>query len=257
MVFIPQEFLQRQMERRIRLKTLNNHIICKICKGYLIDATTVTECLHTFCKSCLVKHLEDNNTCPTCEIVIHQSYPLQYISYDRTMQDIVYKLVPNLQYNEIKRERDFYRRKGLPCPKVHTPGMLSEKDAGSKASSSKEDEADCHRSDEQVNILLESSDSVQLKQMRRKFIRCSAQATITHLKKFIAKKLFNNLEKYKEVSRPTLEFSPGRTVYSWKQLEDNASARCRLRSSVIKKSLGRTTHSSLSTSRGGGLRIPP
>ncbi|XP_040078879.1 polycomb group RING finger protein 3 isoform X2 [Ixodes scapularis] len=225
MVFIPQEFLQRQMERRIRLKTLNNHIICKICKGYLIDATTVTECLHTFCKSCLVKHLEDNNTCPTCEIVIHQSYPLQYISYDRTMQDIVYKLVPNLQYNEIKRERDFYRRKGLPCPKVHTPGMsntvptyhdcvgigsgiqspflpsgmLSEKDAGSKASSSKEDEADCHRSDEQVNILLESSDSVQLKQMRRKFIRCSAQATITHLKKFIAKKLFNNLEKYKEV----------------------------------------------------------
>ncbi|KAL1439336.1 polycomb group RING finger protein 3 [Dermacentor silvarum] len=198
MVFIPQESLSRQMERRIRLKTLNNHIICKICKGYLIDATTVTECLHTFCKSCLVKHLEDNNTCPTCEIVIHQSYPLQYISYDRTMQDIVYKLVPNLQYNEMKRERDFYRRKGLPCPKAHNPGLLNEKDAGSKASSSKEDEADCHRSDEQVNILLES-DSVQLKQMRRKFIRCSSQATITHLKKFIAKKLFNNLDRYKEV----------------------------------------------------------
>ncbi|KAH7980069.1 hypothetical protein HPB49_012935 [Dermacentor silvarum] len=113
------------------------------------------------------------------------------------MQDIVYKLVPNLQYNEMKRERDFYRRKGLPCPKAHNPGLLNEKDAGSKASSSKEDEADCHRSDEQVNILLES-DSVQLKQMRRKFIRCSSQATITHLKKFIAKKLFNNLDRYKE-----------------------------------------------------------
>lgn len=49
------------------------------------------------CKSCLVKHLEENNTCPTCENVIHQSHPLQYISFDRTMQDIVYKLVPNLQ----------------------------------------------------------------------------------------------------------------------------------------------------------------
>lgn len=48
------------------------------------------------CKSCLVKHLEENNTCPTCENVIHQSHPLQYISFDRTMQDIVYKLVPNL-----------------------------------------------------------------------------------------------------------------------------------------------------------------
>lgn len=49
------------------------------------------------CKSCLVKHLEEKKTCPTCENVIHQSHPLQYISFDRTMQDIVYKLVPNLQ----------------------------------------------------------------------------------------------------------------------------------------------------------------
>jgi hypothetical protein len=34
-------------ERKIKLKTLNSHITCKICRGYLIDATTVTECLHT------------------------------------------------------------------------------------------------------------------------------------------------------------------------------------------------------------------
>lgn len=38
-----------QMERKIQLKTLNKHITCKICRGYFIDATTVTECLHT-CK---------------------------------------------------------------------------------------------------------------------------------------------------------------------------------------------------------------
>lgn len=37
------------MERRIKLKTLNEHIVCAICSGYLVDATTVTECLHT-CK---------------------------------------------------------------------------------------------------------------------------------------------------------------------------------------------------------------
>ena len=37
------------MERRIKLKLLNKHIVCAICGGYLIDATTVTECLHT-CK---------------------------------------------------------------------------------------------------------------------------------------------------------------------------------------------------------------
>lgn len=37
------------MERKIKLRTLNNHITCEICRGYFIDATTVTECLHT-CK---------------------------------------------------------------------------------------------------------------------------------------------------------------------------------------------------------------
>lgn len=97
------------MERRIKLKTLNSHITCKICRGYLIDATTVTECLHTFCKSCLVKHLEEKHTCPTCQIVIHQSHPLQYISFDRTMQDIVYKLVPDLQESmNFIRNFDFF-----------------------------------------------------------------------------------------------------------------------------------------------------
>lgn len=34
-------------ERIIKIKTLNPHITCTICRGYLIDATTVTECLHT------------------------------------------------------------------------------------------------------------------------------------------------------------------------------------------------------------------
>ena len=35
------------MERKVRLKTVNVHITCFLCKGYLIDATTITECLHT------------------------------------------------------------------------------------------------------------------------------------------------------------------------------------------------------------------
>lgn len=182
------------MERRIRLKTLNSHITCKICRGYLVDATTVTECLHTFCKSCLVKHLEDSNTCPSCEIVIHQSHPLQYISFDRTMQDIVYKLVPHLQENELRREREFYRSRGLPCPK-DAPQAAQEQEGHTPGNAHAEQ--DYHRRDEQVNICLECKSG--LKGLKRKFIRCSAQATITHLKKFIAKKVLNTTDKYKEV----------------------------------------------------------
>ncbi|XP_048518979.1 polycomb group RING finger protein 3 isoform X2 [Dendroctonus ponderosae] len=184
------------VERRIRLRSINNHIACKICKGYLIDATTVTECLHTFCKSCLVKHLEENNTCPICSIVIHQSHPLQYISFDRTMQDIVYKLVPNLMEVELSREREFYRVRGLPNPKdiplqnldLNSEDLQHDPHAAS----------DYHRQDEQVNVCLECI-SANLRALKRRYIRCSAQATILHLKKFIAMKILNGMDQYREI----------------------------------------------------------
>ena len=60
--------------------------LLKICHGYLVSATTVKECLHTFCKSCIVKHFKDSNRCPECNKIIHQSHPLDYIAFDRTMQ---------------------------------------------------------------------------------------------------------------------------------------------------------------------------
>lgn len=34
---------------KVYLETVNPHITCNICKGYLIDATTIVECLHS-CK---------------------------------------------------------------------------------------------------------------------------------------------------------------------------------------------------------------
>lgn len=184
------------IERRIKLKTLNSHITCKICRGYLVDATTVKECLHTFCKSCLVKHLEENNTCPTCTIVIHQSHPLQYISFDRTMQDIVYKLVPGFQENEIKREKEFYRLRDLPYPK-DIPALGSEAET-ERPSANGVAECDFHRMDEQVNIGLECAVS-NLKSLKRRFVRVSSHATITHLKKFIAKKVLDGIEKYRDI----------------------------------------------------------
>lgn len=42
--------------------------------------------------------------------------------------------------------------------------------------------------------------NASLKTLKRRFIRCSAQATITHMKKFIAKKVLSGMEKYRDVS---------------------------------------------------------
>lgn len=51
----------------------------------------------------------------------------------------------------------------------------------------------------QVSICLECNSS-KLRGLKRKWIRCSAQATVLHLKKFIAKKL--NLSSFNEVACP-------------------------------------------------------
>ena len=37
------------MLRSMKIKELNSHILCVLCGGYLVDATTIVECLHS-CK---------------------------------------------------------------------------------------------------------------------------------------------------------------------------------------------------------------
>lgn len=99
--------------RRLRMADLNASLICTLCSGYLIDATTIIECLHSckyvfvhpcihyklivlVCRSCIVRYLESNKYCPTCDVQVHKTKPLLNIRADQTLQDIVYKLVPGL-----------------------------------------------------------------------------------------------------------------------------------------------------------------
>ncbi|XP_054168674.1 probable serine/threonine-protein kinase nek3 [Oppia nitens] len=93
--------------RRPRLVDVNAGLTCILCNGYFINATTITECLHSFCKSCIVKYLEANKCCPICEKDVGTK-PLQSIRSDKILQDIVYKLIPDVFQNEMHRRRDFY-----------------------------------------------------------------------------------------------------------------------------------------------------
>uniref|UniRef100_A0A6G1S3Q7 Polycomb group RING finger protein 3 n=2 Tax=Aceria tosichella TaxID=561515 RepID=A0A6G1S3Q7_9ACAR len=189
--------------KKVKLSDLKEHISCFLCKGYLIEATTIIECLHTFCKNCIVKYLSDsNNTCPKCDNVIHQSHPLQYISFDRTMQDIVYKLVPNLE-----RPKDSDSNNNIGGS-IHSSDIKA-KDGGNKLKpidtngQQKQNKAstphDFHREDEQINLYVIPHSSCDLKPLKNKYIRLSSLATVTLLKKYIATKLFNDPERYKEL----------------------------------------------------------
>ncbi len=94
--------------------------------------------------------------------------------------------------DETKRERDFYKSRNMPCPKDipqnHDDDTFNDSHVDS----------DYHRQDEQVNVCLECKNNINA--LSRRFIRCSSQATITHLKKFVAKKVLSGMDKYKEVS---------------------------------------------------------
>ncbi|XP_039256054.1 polycomb group RING finger protein 3-like [Styela clava] len=178
--------MELQLDRNVKLRDLNEHITCFVCGGYLIEATTIVDCLHTFCKSCLIKRLLSKNyDCPKCGNQIHHSHPLQYIGYDRTLQDVVNKLVPSLQRLETAREEKFYHERGLDCPRkdvvaIKTENLTSPEDRGKSQN--------YHRHDEQIQIsLVRGSD--KLKTLEKPFMICSVNATIKILKKFVAKNI--------------------------------------------------------------------
>uniref|UniRef100_G3U684 Polycomb group RING finger protein 6 n=1 Tax=Loxodonta africana TaxID=9785 RepID=G3U684_LOXAF len=178
-------------ERLINLSELTPYILCSICKGYLIDATTITECLHTFCKSCIVRHFYYSNRCPKCNIVVHQTQPLYNISrLDRQLQDIVYKLVINLEEREKKQMHDFYKERGLEVPKPAVPQPVP----SSKGRSKKPLESVFRIPPElDMSLLLEfigaNEGTGHFKPLEKKFVRVSGEATIGHVEKFLRRKM--------------------------------------------------------------------
>ena len=96
--------------------TVRNHFCCPICRGYFYDATTIAECLHTFCKSCIVKHFNQKKDCPVCGTQAHETTPLLSLRPDRLLQEILHAIVPVVCEKELKFQKNFWDEKGLPIP---------------------------------------------------------------------------------------------------------------------------------------------
>ncbi|KAL5022303.1 hypothetical protein ScPMuIL_001458 [Solemya velum] len=179
---------------KIKICEMNPHIVCSLCAGYFIDATTVTECLHTFCKSCIVKHLQSSHSCPQCGLKIHETQPIFHLRPDRTMQDIVFKLVPGLFEGEEKRKEEFHRSRGLIVLPKEGDGKIWPKVScmlnNPKAYQYKYDEQIClcldRYSPQKVDL---HGGHYDLPILERKFIRCSIRVLVCHLKTMLNKKL--------------------------------------------------------------------
>ncbi|ESN91190.1 hypothetical protein HELRODRAFT_90368 [Helobdella robusta] len=95
-------------ENKIKVMDLNPHLLCSLCSGYMINASTIIECLHSFCKSCIYSYVESNKYCPICDVQIHKTKPHTNIKPDKTLQTLIYRLVPNLLKNEMQRRQTFF-----------------------------------------------------------------------------------------------------------------------------------------------------
>ncbi|XP_063218822.1 probable serine/threonine-protein kinase nek3 [Bacillus rossius redtenbacheri] len=192
---------------KVRLSDLNFNILCSLCGGYFIDATTITECMHSFCKTCIIKYLGTNKYCPTCDVQVYKENPSENLRADETLQDIVYKIVPGLFKNEMQARREFYKQSEA------TP--TSVEDAG-------EDTSHLYTPDDAVSLSL-SYFSIPPNPAERRFFCCPAAVKVFHLAKLMCAKhgLYAKQKVdilfLRDVLNPELTLMEVMHVYAWRR----------------------------------------
>lgn len=121
---------------------------------------------------------------------------------DKTLEDVIYKVVPELQESEQRRERDFCKQRNCETKEKdkeaeeikQTNASDSETDPASKRMKLSAADENFHRDDPQIGVCLEclhadSAEEQPVRKLVRKYIRCSSRLTIAQIKKFLKVKL--------------------------------------------------------------------
>ncbi|KAL9967558.1 hypothetical protein ACROYT_G025810 [Oculina patagonica] len=170
---------------KMPLEQLNPHIMCVLCAGYLVDATTIIECLHSFCRSCIVKYLQTSYHCPVCDAEVHKTKPLLHIRPDRPLQDIVNKLVPGLVYDELSRRKEFEEKE----EKENTTNNDETEKVNTETQAKNSAEV---KMDDPIFITLEYYRRKRNWNERQifptRYLRCPSAVTVNVLKKFLVMK---------------------------------------------------------------------
>ncbi|XP_077248071.1 DREB2A-interacting protein 2 isoform X2 [Tasmannia lanceolata] len=80
---------------KVRRETLAACMTCPLCNKLLREATTISECLHTFCRKCIYEKLSDEEVdcCPICNIDLGCA-PVEKLRPDHNLQDVRAKIFP-------------------------------------------------------------------------------------------------------------------------------------------------------------------
>ncbi|XP_050418632.2 uncharacterized protein LOC126831998 [Patella vulgata] len=207
---------------RIPVTDVNPHLLCVLCGGYFIDATTIIECLHSYCRTCIVRYLETSKMCPLCDVLVHKTKPLENLRADKTLQDLVYKLVPGLFESEMASRRKFYAEHPEACKDI------SLEDRGDAVM-----EKNLDSEEEQISLILELSangrppgiDNSNAQITDRRYLLCPSAVTVEHLKKFIRLKFAVPTKYQIQFYHTRLELSDNltlcdiSTLYTWRRTQ--------------------------------------
>ncbi|KAH1037449.1 hypothetical protein GLYMA_20G225400v4 [Glycine max] len=80
---------------KVKRDTLRPCMTCPLCHKFFKDATTISLCLHTFCRKCIYEKLSDEemDCCPVCHIDLG-CLPVEKLRPDHNLHDIRAKIFP-------------------------------------------------------------------------------------------------------------------------------------------------------------------
>ncbi|KAJ4719680.1 E3 ubiquitin protein ligase DRIP2-like [Melia azedarach] len=80
---------------KVKRETVEACMLCPLCNKLLREATTISLCLHTFCRRCIYEKLSDEEVdcCPVCNIDLG-CLPVEKLRPDHNLQDIRAKIFP-------------------------------------------------------------------------------------------------------------------------------------------------------------------
>ncbi|XP_058986858.1 protein suppressor 2 of zeste isoform X2 [Musca domestica] len=165
-----------------KINAFNELFQCYLCQGYLINPTTIDACLHSYCRSCIVKHLAEDCYCPRCKGSGGKALTHSNLKSDNVLRSIIYKLVPGLYQKERERVVQFVNNaKNEESPSSDTLNALLESDD------------DFYTARDSISLSLEfhphlaqQCEEADIPPVR--YLKCLASLKIQHLKRFLCSK---------------------------------------------------------------------
>lgn len=189
---------------------LNDLLTCSLCKGLYRDAHTILECMHTFCKSCILVHFHDNNVrgsiqCPQCNVNLGlYGHLTSKMIYDRDLQAIVDKVHPEFILFEKDEEVQHYKKLKIPLKSAvsnkrerdNSDSHEREKKRTKEGAGEEQQDAtkkEKERVDTEFTVKLNPCDqcdeSLRLPMLAKRLCKVSMAVRVLKIKKFVHKRL--------------------------------------------------------------------